>query len=221
MDITQEQMKKNIAIKAIELVPSNKIIGIGTGSTVNCFIEELAKIKHKIKGTVASSAASEKLLKQHNIPVYDLNVVDNVDIYFDGADSFNNHNQLIKGGGGALTREKILAAASDKFICMVDETKGPEILGKFPVPIEVIPMARSYVGRNIVKLNGQPAYREHFTTDNGNIIIDVHNWEISNPLELEQKLNNIPGVVENGIFAYNHPVQILVAKKDGSVTTLK
>lgn len=221
MDIAQEQMKQNIAKEAIKLVPANKIIGIGTGTTVNYFIKELAKIKSKILGTVASSKATESLLKRYKLPVYNLNTVDNVAIYFDGADSFNNHKQLIKGGGGALTREKILAAASDQFICLVDETKGPQILGKFPVAIEVIPMARSLVGRNIVSLGGQPVYRDHFVTDNGNIIIDVYNWEIEKPIELEEKLNNIPGVVENGIFAKVTPSKILVARKDGSTYFFK
>lgn len=215
----QDQMKIAVAIEAIKLVARDAIIGIGTGSTVDFFIEELAAIKGKIKGVVASSIATETKLKKHNFAIFDLNSVDKVSQYFDGADTFNGIKELVKGGGGALTREKILAAASESFICMVDESKGPQILGRFPVPIEVIPMARSFVAREIVKLKGYPVLRENFITDNGNIILDVHNWEITKPISLEEKLNTIPGVVENGIFAAYSPHLLLVAKKDLSVIT--
>lgn len=197
----EDQIKINIAKAALQYVPYNKIIGIGTGSTVNYFIEQLATIKHSIVGTVSSSVASTELLKKFKIPVFDLNAVDELPIYFDGADAFNSLKQLVKGGGGALTGEKILASASTEFICMVNSSKRVNFLGKFPVAIEVIPMARSYVAREIVKLGGQPQYRDNFVTDNGNIILDVYGWEITNPLELEAKINQIAGVVCNGIFA--------------------
>jgi len=177
--MTQDEMKKAVAKAAIEYVEAGTIIGIGTGSTANFFIDELAKIKGKIEGTVASSVASAERLKGHGIPVLDLNSVDGLSVYIDGADESNKHLHLIKGGGGALTREKIVAAASRKFVCIADESKLVDVLGKFPLPVEVIPMARSYVAREIVKLGGQPVLREGFTTDNGNIILDVHNMQIS------------------------------------------
>lgn len=214
------ELKKKVAIEALNYVPEGRVIGIGTGSTVNCFIEELARIKEQVPEVVSSSKQTEELLIKHGFIVKDLNSVDRVYAYFDGADAFNRVKELVKGGGGALTREKILASASDRFICLVDETKGPQVLGKFPVPIEVIPMARSKVAREIVKLGGQPELRENFTTDNGNIIIDVRNWEINEPIALEEKLNAIPGVVENGIFGHHCADVILVAKSSGKVEVL-
>lgn len=205
----QDELKKQVAKEAIKFVAEDSIIGIGTGSTANYFIDELANIKHKIEGTVASSETSAKRLKSHNIPVFDLNAVDRIAVYVDGADETNHHLHLIKGGGGALTREKIVAAVSDKFICIADESKLVDVLGKFPLPIEVIPMARSHVAREIVKLGGDPIWRENFITDNGNQILDVHNLTILNPVELEKDLNNITGIVTNGLFA-NRPADILL-----------
>lgn len=212
--MSQDQMKALVAKAALTYLPENKIVGVGTGSTVNFFIDQLATIKHKIEGTVASSVASEERLKSHGIPVFDLNAISEVAVYVDGADAFNNLKQLVKGGGGALTREKIIANASKQFVCIVDATKKASILGKFPVPIEVIPMARSYVAREITKLGGQPVYREHFVTDNGNIILDVHNWLIETPIELEHRLNNIVGVVCNGLFGERGADKLLIGQTD-------
>jgi len=196
-----EALKKAAAEAAIEYIEDDMIIGVGTGSTVNYFIDALAVVKQKIEGTVASSVATEKRLKAHGIPVLDANVVNQIQIYVDGADEVNPHLQLIKGGGGALTREKIIAAIAGQFICITDHSKQVDILGEFPLPIEVIPMARSYVARQIVKLGGDPVYREGFVTDNGNIIVDVFNLQIMEPLKLESAINNIVGVVTNGLFA--------------------
>jgi len=207
-------MKKNVAKAALKFIPDNTIIGVGTGSTVNYFIEQLASVKHQIKGAVASSVATEARLKAVQIPVLDLNTIDELPVYIDGADAFNSLKQLIKGGGGALTREKILATVSKKFICIVDATKETSILGKTAVPIEVIPMARSYVAREVVKLGGQPQYRSNFVTDNGNIILDIYGWEIEQPLELEYKLNQITGVICNGIFAARRADTILIGTQD-------
>lgn len=207
-------MKLNVARAALKYIPANTIIGVGTGSTVNCFIQQLATIKHTIAGAVASSIATANLLTELKIPLVELNAVDDLAIYIDGADAFNSLRQLVKGGGGALTREKILANASQQFICIVDGSKKADILGKFPVAVEVIPMARSYVARQLVKLGGQPEYREHFVTDNHNIILDVYGWEISDPIELEQKINHIAGVVANGIFAARCADKILIGNPD-------
>jgi len=201
-------------------VETGTIIGIGTGSTANHFIDLLAGIKGKIEGTVASSVASAERLKKHGIPVFDLNAVGDLSLYVDGADESSHHLHLIKGGGGALTREKIVAAASKMFVCIADETKLVDVLGKFPLPVEVIPMARSYVARQIVKLGGQPELREGFTTDNGNVILDVHNLKIMNPVELETKLNNIVGVVTNGLFALR-PADVLILGTPNGAKTLK
>jgi ribose 5-phosphate isomerase A len=217
--MTQDEMKQAVARAAIDYVPVGTIVGVGTGSTANFFIDELAKIKGKIEGTVASSIASAERLKGHGIPVYDLNAVDGLSVYVDGADESTRHLHLVKGGGGALTREKIVAAASDKFVCIADESKLVDYLGKFPLPIEVIPMARSYVAREIVKLGGEPVLRQNFTTDNGNIILDVHNWEIMEPVKLEQELNNITGVVTNGLFAMR-PADVLLLGTPEGVKTL-
>ena len=213
--MTQDEMKKAVAKAAIEYVGVGTIIGIGTGSTANFFIDELAKIKGKIEGTVASSVASADRLKGHGIQVLDLNSVDEISVYIDGADESNKHLHLIKGGGGALTREKIVAAASRKFVCIADESKLVDVLGAFPLPVEVIPMARSYVAREIVKLGGQPVLREGFTTDNGNIILDVHNLQIMEPVKLEESLNQITGVVTNGLFALRPADVLLLGTKDG------
>lgn len=214
-----DQLKQQAAQAAIEYVETDSIIGVGTGSTVNFFIEALAKIKHKIDGAVASSVASEKLLKQHGIPVFDLNSIDKISVYVDGADEVNHHKQMIKGGGAALTREKIVAASSEKFVCIVDQSKVVDVLGKFPLPIEVIPMARGYVARQIVKLDADPAYREGIITDNGNIILDVNNLNLTDPVKMESLLNDITGIVTNGIFARRPADVVLVANANG-VTTL-
>ena len=218
--MTQDEMKKAAAQAALGYVETGSIIGIGTGSTANHFIDLLAGIKGKIEGTVASSVASAERLKKHGIPVFDLNAVGDLSLYVDGADESSHHLHLIKGGGGALTREKIVAAASKKFVCIADETKLVDVLGKFPLPVEVIPMARSYVARQIVKLGGQPVLREGFTTDNGNVILDVHNLKIMNPVELEGKLNNIVGVVTNGLFALR-PADVLILGTPNGAKTLK
>ena len=213
-------MKKAAAKAALDYVETDTIIGIGTGSTANHFIDLLAGIKGRIEGTVASSVASAERLKKHGIPVFDLNAVGDLSLYVDGADESSHHLHLIKGGGGALTREKIVAAASKKFVCIADESKLVDVLGKFPLPVEVIPMARSYVARQIVKLGGQPVLREGFTTDNGNVILDVHNLKIMNPVELEAKLNNIVGVVTNGLFAMR-PADVLILGTPSGAKTLK
>ncbi|MGB5440607.1 MAG: ribose-5-phosphate isomerase RpiA [Gammaproteobacteria bacterium] len=213
--MTQDEMKKMVAEAALEYVEAGTIIGIGTGSTANHFIDFLAGIKGKIDGTVASSRASAERLAAHGIPVLDLNSVDELSVYVDGADESNHHLHLIKGGGGALTREKIVAACARKFVCIADGSKLVDILGTFPLPVEVIPMARSMVARELVKRGGQPVYREGFTTDNGNVILDVHNMEIMEPAKLEQELNNIPGVVTVGLFALRPADVLLLGTQDG------
>ena len=215
MSLTQDEMKQAVAKAAIEHVVPGTIIGIGTGSTANFFIDELAKIKGKIDGAVASSEASAERLKGHGIEVHDLNNVDGLSVYVDGADESNKYLHLIKGGGGALTREKIVAAASKKFVCIADESKLVDIMGKFPLPVEVIPMARSYVAREIVKLGGEPVLRSGFTTDNGNVILDVHNLEIMNPVELEKQLDHVTGVVTNGLFAIRPADVLLLGTQNG------
>lgn len=214
--MSQDDKKREAAKAAITYIEDDTIVGVGTGSTVNFFIEELAKIKGRIDGAVSSSDASEELLRQHNIPVLALNSVIEIPVYVDGADEATKHRHLIKGGGGALTREKIVAAASKQFVCIIDDSKMVPTLGAFPLPIEVIPMAQSYVARQIAKFGGQAKLREGFTTDNGNIIIDVHNMKIENPLELEQNLNQIVGVVTNGLFAHR-PADILLIANDNGV----
>ncbi len=216
---SQDELKKAVARAAIDYIPAGSIVGVGTGSTANCFIDELAKIKHKIDGTVASSAASAKRLEGHGIRVLDLNSVDEMSVYVDGTDETNKYLHLIKGGGGALTREKIVAAVAKKFVCIADESKLVDVLGKFPLPVEVIPMARSYVARELVKLGGQPVYREGFVTDNGNVILDVRNLTILDPIALEQTLNNIPGVVTNGLFA-RRPADVMLLGTPNGVKTL-
>ena len=215
-----EQKKQRVAEAAIEYIEWDWIIGVGTGSTANCFIDELAKLKNKIDGAVASSEASAKRLSEHGIKVFDLNQVGELPIYVDGADEATKHLHLIKGGGAALTREKIVAAASDKFICIADDSKLVDTLGAFPLPIEVIPMAQSYIGRELVKLGGRPVLREGVTTDNGNIIIDVHGLQILNPIKLEIKINSFAGVVTNGIFA-ERAADVLLLAADSDITTIK
>lgn len=216
--MSQDAKKKEVAKAAITYIEDDIIVGVGTGSTVNFFIEELAKIKGRIEGAVSSSDASEALLKQHNIPVLELNSVIEIPVYVDGADEATTQRHLIKGGGGALTREKIVAAASKQFVCIIDDSKMVPTLGTFPLPVEVIPMAQSYVARQIAKLGGQPLLRDGFITDNGNIILDIHNMNIENPLELEQALNQIVGVVTNGLFA-QRPADILLIASDNGVNT--
>lgn len=213
--MNRDEQKKQAAEAALEYVEAGAVIGIGTGSTANHFIDALARIKNRIDGTVASSEASAARLKSHGIPVYDLNSVGDIPLYVDGADESNHHLQLIKGGGGALTREKIVAAASARFVCVADDSKLVDVLGAFPLPIEVIPMARSYVARQLVKLGGTPVLRENFTTDNGNVIIDVHNLQILDAADLERRLNNIAGVVTNGLFALRPADVLLLGTADG------
>ena len=213
--MNQDQLKQAAAEAALAYISNDAIVGVGSGSTVHYFIEALASIKHKIKGAVTSSVDTENRLKAHHIPVYDLNAVDSVSVYIDGADEFNANKYLVKGGGGALTREKILATAAKKFICIVDESKKVTLLGKFPVPIEVIPMARGLVARAIVKLGALPDYRAGFVTDNGNIILDVSNLDLIDPVKTEFQLNNITGTVCNGIFANRIPDVILIASQSG------
>lgn len=213
--MSQDLLKKAAAEAALEYVLPGTVVGVGTGSTVNFFIDALAKVKHKIEGTVSSSVASTERLKAHGIPVYDLNAVDGIEVYVDGADESNEHLHLIKGGGGALTREKIIAAVAKKFVCIADESKLVPLLGKFPLPVEVIPMARSHVARQIVKLGGNPVYRDGFVTDNGNIILDIHGLQIVDPSRLETDLNQIVGVVTNGLFAHRPADVLIMGTKDG------
>ena len=199
--MTPEQGKQASAERALEYVQDNSIVGVGTGSTVAYFIQGLGRIKHRIEGAVSSSEQSTRLLKELGIPVFDLNAVGPLELYVDGADECDTHNRLIKGGGAALTREKIIAAASKQFACIIDPSKLVPLLGTFPVPVEVIPMARSHVAREIVRLGGNPVWRENVVTDNGNWILDVHGWQITDPVKLESDLNQIVGVVTNGLFA--------------------
>ena len=214
--MTQDDKKRAVAQAALEFVSDGDIVGVGTGSTANFFIEGLAERRFDIQGGVASSQASADLMSAHGIPVLELNDAGTLPVYVDGADEVNSHLQLTKGGGGALTREKIVAAASERFVCLIDDTKLVDVLGGFPLPIEVIPLARSYVGREIVKLGGQPVWREDFVTDNGNLIIDVRGLSITNPSELEARINNIAGVVSNGLFA-RRPADVLLVGADEGV----
>ena len=204
-----------VAEAALEYVEAGTIIGVGTGSTANMFIDALARIKGKIDGTVASSVASADRLRGHGIPVLDINAAGELSLYVDGADESTKHLHLIKGGGGALTREKIVAGAARKFVCIADESKLVDVLGAFPLPIEVIPMARSFVARELVKLGGTPVLREDFTTDNGNVILDIHNLKIMDPVKMEAELNNIPGIVTVGLFAIRPADVLLLGTKDG------
>ncbi|SES68587.1 ribose-5-phosphate isomerase RpiA [Thalassotalea agarivorans] len=214
--MNQDELKKQVALKAVEYVEDDAILGVGTGSTVNHFIDALAPIAHKIKGAVSSSEESTKRLKAIGIDIYDLNEVDLLDVYVDGADEITEHMAMIKGGGAALTREKIVAAVAKQFVCIADQTKRVDVLGKFPLPVEVIPMARSYVARELVKLGGDPVYREGVVTDNGNVILDVHNLTILDPKQLESQINAIVGVVTNGLFAHRGADTLLLASENGT-----
>lgn len=217
--MTQDELKQKVAQAALPYIKDVAIIGVGTGSTVNHFIDYLADFRAEIEGAVSSSEMSTQRLKKLGIPVFDLNTVGTLDVYVDGADEVNPRKQLIKGGGGALTREKIIAAASKQFVCIADETKCVDILGAFPLPVEVIPMARSYVAREIVKLGGQPVWRENCVTDNHCHILDVHNLDIMEPIKLEQTINNIVGIVTVGIFAMR-PADVVLIGKGNEVVTL-
>ena len=219
MTLTPDDKKRQVAKAALEYIVPGTVIGVGTGSTANYFIDALAHVKNKIEGTVASSNATAERIKSHGIPVFELNSVDEISIYVDGADESNHYLHLIKGGGGALTREKIVAAVSNRFVCIADDSKLVEVLGKFPLPVEVIPMARSYVARQLVKLGGNPVWREGVTTDNGNVILDVHNLKIAEPVKLESEINQIVGVVTNGLFA-KRPADILLLGSDTGVKIL-
>ena len=222
--MTQDELKLAVAKAAVDYIlpklEKDTIVGVGTGSTANLFIDELAKHRHLFDGTVASSEASAERLKGHGMAVYNLNAVDRIAVYVDGADEANEHLHLIKGGGAALTREKIVAACSDEFVCIADQSKLVSLLGDFPLPVEVIPMARSYVARELVKLGGDPAYREGVVTDNGNHILDVYNLKIVDPVALEAKINAIVGVVTNGLFAAR-AADVLLLATDQGVKTLK
>ena len=215
MTQTQDEQKREVAQAAIQHIPIGSIVGVGTGSTANYFIDELAKVKHKIDGAVASSDDTAQRLKSHHIQVLELNSVSEIPVYVDGADEITEHLHMIKGGGGALTREKIVAATAKKFICVADQSKLVNVLGEFPLPIEVIPMARSYVARELVRLGGHPVLREEFTTDNGNIILDVHGLKILNPAELEMDLNHITGIVTNGLFAKRGANMLILGTNNG------
>ena len=214
--MTQDEMKKSAALKALTFIESDTIVGVGTGSTVNYFIDALASIKDKIVGAVSSSEESSKRLKAHGIEVFDLNSVDILDVYVDGADEITKHMAMIKGGGAALTREKIVAAVAKKFICIADDSKAVEVLGNFPLPVEVIPMARSYVARELVKLGGDPVYRQGVVTDNGNVILDVYNLTILDPKALETEINALVGVVTNGLFAHRGANILVLAGNSGT-----
>lgn len=223
--MTQNELKQAVAKAAFEHIKHHldneeSVIGVGTGSTANYFIEELATVQNKITATVASSEETARRLKEHGIPVFELNSVDEVTVYIDGADEANEYLQLIKGGGAALTREKIIAAVAREFVCIADDSKFVQVLGQFPLPVEVIPMARSHVGRQIVKLGGDPVYREECVTDNGNIIIDIYNMSIVDPRQLEADLNQITGVVTNGLFAHR-PADVLLLSSESGIQTIK
>jgi ribose 5-phosphate isomerase A len=216
--MTQDELKQAVAREAIRYVEDDTIVGVGSGSTANYFIDELATIKHRIKGAVASSIKTAERLKGHGIPVIELTSVDTLPVYIDGADEVTEHGAMIKGGGGALTREKIVAAVAQKFVCIVDQSKLVGVLGNFPLPVEVIPIARSFAAHELVKLGGSPQLRPNFVTDNGNIILDVEDMRILNPTQLEMKINNIVGVVTNGIFADRGADVILIGTDSGVVT---
>ena len=221
--MTQDELKQAVALAALDYVKAklcrDSIIGIGTGSTANCFIDALAKYRDEFRGCVSSSEASAERLKKHGIEVFDLNSTGTFDIYVDGADEANAQLELIKGGGAALTREKIVAACAKEFVCIADESKWVGTLGHFPLPVEVIPMARSHVARELVKLGGDPVYRTGVVTDNGNVILDVHHMNITSPRKLEEQINNITGVVCNGLFALR-PADVLLLGRQSGVETL-
>lgn len=214
--ISVEELKKQAALAAIEMIEEDMVIGIGSGSTINVFIDALAKVKNKIEGCVSASNESTSRMRALGIPVLDMNAVNEIPLYFDGADEINARKELKKGGGGALTREKIIATYAKKFVCLIDETKfRPDYWGDFPIAVEVLPMARSAVGRELLKLSANPDYRSGFLTDNGNIIIDVYQLDMLNPLEMEQRLNQIVGVIENGIFARRTADNVIIATQSG------
>jgi ribose 5-phosphate isomerase A len=217
--MTQDELKQAVAQAAVDYIKPklelSSIVGVGTGSTANYFIDSLATIRHLFDGAVASSDVTAERLKSHGIPVYDLNSVDSLVVYVDGADESDKNLCLIKGGGAALTREKIVAACADEFVCIADESKWVDVLGEFPLPIEVIPMARSYVARELVELGGSPEYRQGVVTDNGNIILDVYRLSIPNPVEMEEKINQIVGVVTNGLFAARSADVMLLGTVEG------
>jgi len=215
----QISQKQKVARAALEFIKPGMTLGVGTGSTANFFIDELERFRGDLTAVVASSRATEARLRARGFTVIELDEVGDLDLYVDGADEANKHFHLIKGGGGALTREKVVAAASRKFVCIIDHSKWVATLGKFPLPVEVIPMARSYVARQFVKLRGQPVWRENFTTDNGNHILDIHNLQIANPAELESRLNQIPGIVTVGLFA-NRPADVILMADDKGVQRL-
>jgi ribose 5-phosphate isomerase A len=212
----EQQLQKQWAAEAaLRYVRPDTVLGVGTGSTVNCFIEALAASGIRIEATVSSSEATTHLLESHGFKVRDLNLAGTLDLYIDGADEFDPYRRLIKGGGGALTREKIVTAASRKFVCIVDASKKVGVLGKYPLPVEVIPMARSYVARQLVAMGGQPELRENYITDNGNVILDVHNMDLVDPVEVEKQLNNLPGLVTNGLWAIRPADVLLMASANG------
>ena len=211
----QQEQTRQVAEAALRWVQDDSVLGVGTGSTVNCFIEALGESRIRLEAAVSSSEATTALLRDIGVDVRELNQVGTLDVYIDGADEFDPHRRLIKGGGGALTREKIVATASRKFVCIVDESKKVGVLGRFPLPVEVIPMARSFVARQIVAIGGQPELREGFTTDNGNLILDCHNMDLVNPVDIEKRLNNLPGVVTNGLFALRPADVVLMASESG------
>ena len=221
----QDQLKSAVATRAAEYIEPNltpnAVIGVGTGSTVNFFIDALAKFRHKFDGAVASSKATADRLGSYGIPVYDLNSINEIPYYIDGADEANNNFELIKGGGGALTREKIVASVANEFVCIIDESKHVEVLGKFPLPVEVIPMARQTVSRQISDLGGEPVYRQGFITDNGNIIVDIHGLKINYPRDLEDAINGITGVVTQGLFAKRPADRLIVARASAQIDEFK
>jgi ribose 5-phosphate isomerase A len=217
--VNQDSLKQAAAQAALKYVVEDKVVGVGSGSTVNFFIDALATIKGRIDGAVAASEASAQRLKAHGIRVFDLNSVNELPVYVDGADEVTEHGAMIKGGGGALTREKIVAAVARRFVCIADGSKLVGVLGKFPLPVEVIPMARSYVGRQILKMGAQPVLRENFKTDNGNLILDCHGFTLLDPPKMEADLNNIAGVVTNGIFA-RRPADVLVLGEEKGVRAI-
>lgn len=218
MDATEK--KRRAARAALEFIEPGTILGVGTGSTVNCLIEMLPEVRDRIDRIVSSSTATTAMLERLGFKVETLNEVGDLDLYVDGADESNKHLQLIKGGGGALTREKVLASAARRFVCIIDDTKLVGMLGRFPLPIEVLPMAQEYVARRLIKMRGQPVWREGFVTDNGNHILDVHDLQISNPLEMEARINRIPGVVTVGIFA-DRPADVLLIADDRGVREMR
>jgi len=213
--MNQDELKRLVGAAALQYVRPDSVIGVGTGSTVNCFIDSLISSGIRIEAAVSSSEATTKLLRAGGIEVMDLNQTGGLDVYIDGADEFDAHRRLIKGGGGALTREKIVAAASRKFVCIADLSKQVKVLGAFPLPLEVIPLARSLVARKMVALGGQPEWREGFVTDNGNWILDVHNLDLVDPVDMEKTINNLPGVVTCGLFAIRPADLVLIAAEDG------